>query len=169
MAPPKNEITNVTSIRTEAIGDPGSRTFRILVNSDDSSGTIWLDKEQLLQLAIAIQQLLAAIAADVGISQSVPLEQEMPSPTHLDFKISKLALGHDKSTGFFVIDAHETEEEEAATVRVWANGDQLKGLSEEAFKVCAAGRPVCPLCAGPMDPTGHQCPRHNGHVKVKDL
>ena len=168
MAPPKNEITNVSSIRTESLGDPGSRTFRILVNSDDSSGIIWLEKEQLLQLAIAIQQLLATIAVDISTSQTVPLEQEEPAPTHLDFKISKLALGHDKSTGLFVIDAHDTEEE-AATVRVWANGDQLKGLSEEAFKVCSAGRPICPLCAGPIDPTGHQCPRHNGHVKVKDL
>jgi hypothetical protein len=25
-------------------------------------------------------------------------------------------------------------------------------------------RPNCPVCSGPMDPTGHVCPRSNGHI-----
>ena len=169
MTPAKNEFTNVTGLHTEALGEPGNRTFRVLVNSGNSSSIIWLEKEQLFQLAIAIQQLIATITDDKNASQATPTGQEEPAPTHLDFKVSKLALGHNSSTGLFVIDAHDEEDEEVAAVRVWANGDQLKELSSEAFKVCAAGRPVCPLCAGPIDPTGHKCPRHNGHVNVKQL
>lgn len=169
MTPPKNEFTNVTSIRTEALGEPGNRTFRILVNSDNSSGVIWLEKEQLLQLAMAIQQLLATITDERISPETATFEQKSPAPVHLDMRITTLSLGHDRGRGLFLIDAHETGEEEAATIRVWINGDQLKELSKQAFKVCAAGRPYCPLCNGPLDPSGHQCPRHNGHVKIKDL
>ena len=169
MAPPKNEFTNVTSLRTEALGEPGRRTFRILINSYNGSGVIWLEKEQLLQLAMAIQQLLVTIPDERISSETARFEQKCPAPVHLDIKINMMALGHDRSTGLFLIDAHETSEEDAATIRVWLNGDQLKELSKQAFKVCSAGRPSCPLCTGPLDPSGHKCPRHNGHVKIKDL
>ena len=29
----------------------------------------------------------------------------------------------------------------------------------------AAGRPPCPFCGGPLDPTGHICPRANGYKR----
>jgi uncharacterized repeat protein (TIGR03847 family) len=32
-----------------------------------------------------------------------------------------------------------------------------------ARRVVAAGRPSCPLCSLPLDPTGHVCPRQNGY------
>jgi uncharacterized repeat protein (TIGR03847 family) len=32
-----------------------------------------------------------------------------------------------------------------------------------ALEVVRAGRPPCPLCGAPLDPTGHFCPRRNGH------
>jgi hypothetical protein len=61
MADPKNEFTQVTKLLLEAIGNPGSRTFRILVDSGSSSATVWLEKEQLLQLAVAIQELISNV------------------------------------------------------------------------------------------------------------
>ena len=30
-------------------------------------------------------------------------------------------------------------------------------------QVIAAGRPICPFCAQPMNPGGHLCPRANGY------
>ncbi|MGH9011673.1 MAG: DUF3090 family protein [Acidimicrobiia bacterium] len=30
------------------------------------------------------------------------------------------------------------------------------------------GRPPCPLCGGPLDPSGHICPRLNGHARHDD-
>ena len=55
----KSEFTNVTSLRAESLGEPGQRTFRILVDSGSSSAIIWLEKEQLFQLALSIHQILA--------------------------------------------------------------------------------------------------------------
>jgi hypothetical protein len=29
--------------------------------------------------------------------------------------------------------------------------------------VVSAGRPACPFCSQPLDPSGHICPRANGY------
>ena len=165
----KNEFTNLTSLRAEAIGEPGERTFRILVDSGGSSAVMWLEKEQLFQLALAIQQLLTTVR-DEEVSPGTP-SSDLETSTQLDFKVSKLSMGYDSAKGMFVIDAHEDVEgdEDAATVRAWANRAQVKEFASGALTVCAAGRPLCPLCAGPIDAGAHRCPRVNGHVKAGNL
>ena len=40
-----NEFTNVTKLRSEAVGEPGSRTFRMLVESGSSSAVIWIEHQ----------------------------------------------------------------------------------------------------------------------------
>ena len=169
MGPTKNEFTQVTGLRAEALGEPGKRTFRVLVDGTASSATLWLEKEQLLQLAMAIQRLMATVSGDQD-GPTTQLEGESPMPSNLDFKVFKLVLGHDAGRGFFV-DAHgeEDAEEETSTVRVWASNAQAREFSKEALRVCASGRPLCPLCGGPIDPTGHSCPRVNGHTRVDRL
>ena len=171
MAEAKNEFTNVTRLRPEAVGEPGKRTFRILVDSGSSSAVLWLEKEQLFHLALANEQLLATLPEGHGGSEMPPVEHEVPGLTKLEFKVSKLVLGHDGDTGLFIIDAHDVEDEEdaLATVRLWASKGQIKEFAEEAIRVCAAGRPLCPLCGRPIDPTGHPCPRLNGHATDIEL
>jgi uncharacterized repeat protein (TIGR03847 family) len=34
-------------------------------------------------------------------------------------------------------------------------------MVRHATRVVAAGRPICPVCGRPMDPSGHFCPRNN--------
>ena len=167
---PKNEMTNVTGLVPEAMGEPGQRTFRMLVDGGESSAIIWLEKEQLLQLALAMHQLLASTSEEEAAEEPVPDSPGSPR-IHLDFKVSRLALGHDGRTGLFIIDANDPddEDEDNATVRVWAKKEQVKEFSDEALKVCAAGRPLCPLCGGSIDPEGHLCAKVNGHVKANSL
>ena len=170
MAEPKNEIPIVTSLVAEALGEPGQRTFRVLVDGGGSSAIIWLEKEQLFQLALGIHQLLTSTSEEEETPPTAS-DEPGPVPAKLDFKAGRLALGHDGNTGLFMIDAHdlEDEDEEAATVRVWASKEQVKEFSDEAMRACAAGRPLCPLCGGPLDPDGHPCARVNGHVKADSL
>ncbi len=172
------EFTQVTRLKPEALGEPGKRTFRILVDSGSSAAILWMEKEQVFQLALAIKQLSATISEDEqNTSGTGPVEREAPGLTNLDFRVNKLVLGHDASSGLFVIDAHELKEdeegeaveEEKATVRMWANRKQMEDFSQEAFEVVAAGRPPCPLCGAPLGPTGHQCPRTNGHRMSTEL
>ena len=166
MSDAKAEFTNVRSLKAEALGEPGQRTFRILVDSESSSAVLWLEKEQLFQLAVAITQLSAIVPEKEPVSSDDLSAREVAPATFLEFKLGKLALGHDGRSGHFIIDAHDVEGEEEAppTVRVYSGGQQMAAFAQEALQVCAAGRPLCPLCSAPMDRDGHRCPRTNGHV-----
>ena len=160
MARAKNEFTELTKLQPEAIGEPGKRTFRILADSGSSSAQMWLEKEQLFQLGLAIQQLITTMESEeqTPIDPSPP-DREAPPLTRLDFKISKLVLGHDGNRDLYIIDAHDVEEndEETPTVRVWASQQQVSEFAETAIRVCASGRPLCPLCGRAIDPDGHPC------------
>jgi uncharacterized repeat protein (TIGR03847 family) len=165
MPDPKVEFTDVSRLDVEALGEPGKRTFRILVSSGSSSAVIWLIKEQLLQLALAIGQLLAVVAEPEGIIGAHPESVEASEPTELDFKLDRMVVSHNQRAHRFVIDAHAMNSPEVgpATIRLWSEISQIKAFAEEALRVCAAGRPLCPFCEGPVDKTGHKCPRTNGH------
>ena len=155
----------VGSLTVEAIGEPGSRTFRIIAGGGSGSAMIWLEKEQLFQLALAIQQILASSSEEDADPDPAP---EAGASVSLDFNAGKLALGRDGRSGLFMIDAHDLEEEdeESATVRVWADSRMVREFSEEAMRVCAAGRPICPLCGASINPDGHPCSRVNGRAKA---
>lgn len=168
MVNPRNEFTNITSLKAEALGQPGKRTFRVLVESGSSSAVVWLEKEQLFHLALAIHRLVAMVPEDEEAKGTPPFEREVPGLTRLDFKAGKLVLDRDSDSGLFVIDAHDIvdDEDAPAKVRVWADRSQVTAFAQQALEVCAAGRPICPLCGRPIDPTGHACPRVNGHAKA---
>ena len=167
----KHEFTNLTNLNAEALGEPGERTFRILVSGGNNSAIMWLEKEQLFQLALAVQQLLATNPDENDTTDEPLTGQEVTSFVTVDFKVGKLVLAHEDARSLFIIDAHAMEEDEETTptVRVWANRNQAKGFADRALSVCAAGRPLCLLCGKPKDATGHKCPRVNGHVTNNNL
>jgi uncharacterized repeat protein (TIGR03847 family) len=49
-------------------------------------------------------------------------------------------------------------------VRVRLTPTRALAFAERALRTVAAGRPPCPLCGQPLDPSGHLCPRRNGYV-----
>jgi uncharacterized repeat protein (TIGR03847 family) len=49
-------------------------------------------------------------------------------------------------------------------VRVRLTPLGARAFVERALRTVAAGRPPCPFCGLPLDPTGHICPRKNGYV-----
>jgi uncharacterized repeat protein (TIGR03847 family) len=52
---------------------------------------------------------------------------------------------------------------EPLEVRLTVTRAQLRVLAHHGAQVVARGRPLCPLCGNPLDPTGHICPALNGH------
>ena len=98
-------------------------------------------------------------------TRTVPWTRRKPD---IEMRIGKIQLGHHGGSGKFMIEAYDAEadEEAAPTVRVWGSRGHLESFAAEALDVCAAGRPLCPLCGGPIDKTGHVCPRRNGHSKM---
>ena len=167
MPPPSAEFTSITSITPEALGQPGQRTFRLLVEDAAGSAIIWLEKEQLFQLAMAITRLQAILPSSGEAEPQPPGAAGETVGPYLEFTVGKMVLGHEGNSDRFVIDAYdagiEEGEDAGPTVRLWGIRSQLRTFAAEALKVCAAGRPICPLCSEPMDATGHKCARVNGH------
>ncbi len=69
-----------------------------------------------------------------------------------------------------VRDEDEEEETEALDVdddgmvaRILVTREQAAAFAIRATQLVEAGRPPCPLCGLPLDPSGHDCPRTNGH------
>jgi uncharacterized repeat protein (TIGR03847 family) len=58
-------------------------------------------------------------------------------------------------------DVGESGDRDLLTVRI--TGEAARAFVARARAVVAAGRPPCPLCAQPLDPEGHVCPRQNGY------
>ena len=169
------DFGSVTSLEAEAIGEPGHRTFRLRVRSGEQTASLWLEKEQLQALAIALTQLIVRVgkalqlpASDASLS---PLSG-FPEPPTLDLKVGRLGLGYQQSEERVLLFAQGIDEEpddEGAGVVCRASVDQCRGLVAAIEATLAAGRPICRLCLTPIDPGGHVCPRGNGKRPEEDL
>jgi uncharacterized repeat protein (TIGR03847 family) len=57
--------------------------------------------------------------------------------------------------------AGDEDETEGYVARIYATRPQVRAMAAKGAEAVAAGRPLCPLCDMPMDPSGHRCPRWN--------
>jgi uncharacterized repeat protein (TIGR03847 family) len=55
----------------------------------------------------------------------------------------------------------EGDDEEGYIARIYATRPQVRAMAAKGAEAVASGRPLCPLCDMPMDPSGHRCPRWN--------
>mgnify|MGYP006167234801 CR=1 FL=1 len=156
------ELGDVIHIVPESIGEPGSRRFRINVTCSNGSGLLWVEKEQLYELALAIKQLLG---------HSVPEHNNQWDSVYgvatadFEFYVTSISLGHDQSSDRYML---STEVDDAmGSLTIWMSEFELDGFADQAFDVCASGRTRCPLCGVPLrtDDQAHVCAKTNGHHK----
>jgi uncharacterized repeat protein (TIGR03847 family) len=60
-------------------------------------------------------------------------------------------------------DEDDEDMETGHVLRVALTREQAAAFAIHATRLVEGGRPPCPLCALPLDPAGHNCPRTNGH------
>ncbi len=169
------ELGLASQVQPDAIGVPGQRRFRLLVEAQGGSACLWLEKDQLLQLGIAVKRLMAQLPP----RNPAPREGASPPPvgsrspgSSLEIRTSSLSLGHDRARNLFMLAAEgvEMDGDVATGLRFWVDRRLLDTMADEAIRVCAAGRPQCPLCGVPMNPgEPHLCLRRNGHNKSAEF
>jgi uncharacterized repeat protein (TIGR03847 family) len=49
-------------------------------------------------------------------------------------------------------------------LRVRIGAAEARAFVRRAEALVSAGRPTCPFCGQPLDPSGHFCPSANGHL-----
>jgi uncharacterized repeat protein (TIGR03847 family) len=165
----RHDYGPVNRIEGEAIGQPGKRTFRVVVANEGNAAFLWMEKEQLAALGRAIETQLGRLRASRARRNASPPDPEraFQGEPGLDFRVAQLALGYDEQEAAFLLLAYTPEDEDAdhPTFSCQATPGQFRALAEQIQRVVSAGRPACPLCSLPMDPEGHACARTNGHLK----
>jgi uncharacterized repeat protein (TIGR03847 family) len=151
------------------VGPPGGRTFFLQARGDGRLVSVSLEKVQVSVLAERVGDLLDTHAEGtatepLGEGDTDPLE----APIEDEFRVDTLSLAWDADRGVVVIECHDQDPEEVGeadvmTMRVVLSPEAARAFARRCAKVVAAGRPSCPFCGQPLDPTGHICPRANGY------
>lgn len=154
------------AVDARAFGEPGQRTFQIrILGGNLQTASLWLEKQQLQALSMALTQVLSQLGRGEGGEQDVGAFPQ--TPEH-DFRVGRMAIGFDSGDGAVVLQAFEisrAEEEEDPDVQVRFTEDSCASLNQRLMEIIAAGRPQCALCGQVVEPTGHACIRSNGHSK----
>ncbi len=170
------ELGTVDRITTDAIGEPGLRTFYLQARSASNLVTVTVEKQQVELLAASILDLLATLGLETGTG---PPEEEMDleEPFEPRWRAGRLSIGYDEERDQFLLEIEEFQPEleeddperlllgEAELLRLWATREQMFALSRHGAAVAERGRPTCQYCGNPLDPEGHACPAMNGHSK----
>ena len=162
------------------VGQPGDRTFFLQAIAGNRVVSVSLEKQQVEVLAERVEQMLSQISERTGVPTppAAPADTgSLSQPIEEEFRVAALGLAWDADTGQVLIEAQapaddaetaeatllEDVDEGPDALRVRIGPDQALAFAERARLVIAAGRPPCPLCALPLDPQGHICPRQNGY------
>jgi uncharacterized repeat protein (TIGR03847 family) len=173
MADNEIDISPVTHITTDAIGQPGQRVFYIQAMQETRVITLLCEKIQIQTLAIGVEQFLNEIATrypdlSPASSEYDEIKMHIKPPVDPLFRVGELGLSYDIENDKLILVAREAApetagESEPSTMRFWCTRSQLRALCHWGIEIANRGRPICPQCGEPMDPAGHFCPKRNGH------
>jgi uncharacterized repeat protein (TIGR03847 family) len=167
------------------VGQPGDRSFYLQAVENVRSVSVLLEKQQVSVLAERLAALLDEVHRRFGAElPSKPPDDQVDTeplqvPVEEEFRVGTMGLGWDAESSSVVVELLAATEEEVDesvvlddteegpdAVRVFLTPLQARAFTARAERVVAAGRKPCPLCAEPLDASGHVCPRQNGYRRA---
>ena len=171
------------------VGQPGERTYFLQARDAVQTVSVSLEKVQVTVLADRLEELLGEVERRRGKTQpsaivdpkDPPPEPDqdvapLDTPVEEQFRVGAMGLAWDAEADRIVVEAQaatdepvdestilEDVEEGPDALRVRITPAAAQAFIARARRVVAAGRPLCPLCALPLDAQGHICPRQNGY------
>jgi uncharacterized repeat protein (TIGR03847 family) len=157
----------VQRLRAEALGEPGQRRFRLIVSVNDETWIIWMEKQQMQALGMAIGQILQQVPSSGPDLDSGAAPGGFDENTNNQFRLGRVELGFEESSDRIVIHAFDVQDDDSGPgLNMRLSRGQSRDLIRDAASLAAAGRPMCPMCGQPMDADGHVCPEQNGHLPL---
>ncbi|MEX2599986.1 MAG: DUF3090 family protein [Dehalococcoidia bacterium] len=155
----RHDLGVCAMLEPESVGPPGGRQFRLCASAERGSAILWMEKEELYELALTVKQVLrTGVRQPFAPYDSAPMDLR----ADFDFKIAGLVLGHDRHTDRYMLLAQRSEEDEDDAIALWVDREVLNRMADKAFEVHSSGRPRCPLCSkGLSEGEVHACPRAN--------
>lgn len=162
------------------VGIPGERTFFLQARSGARLISVSLEKAQVAALADRVQQILREVRTSEPLTpfeRSSRDDQPLDTPIDEEFRVGVIGLAYVSDRKMIEIDLQaiadsQSPEDEEALMEISESQDILRvlislgyaeGFAKRALAVVGAGRAPCPFCGGPIDPSGHLCPRANGY------
>ena len=158
------------------LGAPGERAFYLQARKGGALVSVGLEKVQVAALAERMDDLLNAVEAPDGPGSGSE-EPGLEQPVVELFRVGAMALAWDAGNQAVVIEAQtptddgeylelpDDAEDGPDLLRVRIDVDHARRFVRRAEALLAGGRPACPFCGEPLDPTGHFCLR-NGAAAV---
>ncbi len=159
------------------LGTPGERSFYLQARKGGAVVSVGVEKTQVAVLADRLVDLLGAVepAPEMtlgGTGDQRPLDE----PVIEVFRVGAMALAWDPTQASVVVEAqpmsedgeyHEAPDDDPDgpdLLRVRISATDARSFIDRSVLLVGAGRPSCPFCGMPLEPTGHFCPRSNGHL-----
>ncbi|MDQ3887115.1 MAG: DUF3090 domain-containing protein [Actinomycetota bacterium] len=167
------------------VGEPGERAFYLQAVDQSKVVSVLLEKEQVSVLAERLSALLSEVVRRFGAELPDELPEELldteplATPVEQEFRVGTMGLGWDAESRAVVVELLAFTEDEVDesvvlddteegpdALRVFLSLEQVRAFTSRAIRVVSAGRKPCPLCAEPLEPQGHICPRQNGYRRA---
>lgn len=175
------EFTRPDRFIAGTVGPPGGRTFFLQAVQGRHVVSVSLEKEQVAVLAERVNDLLDELSVADDIPAAPQDNDPLTTPIEDEFRVNTLSLAWEPEKEVLIIECHDRQVEleptedgedmlevtdpDASMVRVVLGPAQAREFARRGLASVADGRPPCPFCGGPLDPTGHICPRANGYKR----
>jgi uncharacterized repeat protein (TIGR03847 family) len=177
------------------VGQPGERTFFLQAREGNRITSVACEKQQVSVLAEHLDKVLDEVvrrsAGEINVPPASTKARDvdpLDAPITEEFRVGTMTIAWDPTIDRIVIElfsnvdteAEEADAEPAAEVPTESedtiNADEVfvvkitasyaRDFVARAQALVAAGRPPCPFCLQPLDPSGHICPRANGYRRA---
>lgn len=155
------EMDEPDRVTVGTVGPPGQRVFYLQATEASSTMSLKVEKQQVGALGELLAEMLSDLPAPEEGLDAATLD--LTEPVEPDWTVGSIQLAYDAERQRVLVVLEEAVEDDAATARLALTVGQAGAIAERSALLLEAGRPTCPLCGNPMDPSGHACPRTNGH------
>jgi uncharacterized repeat protein (TIGR03847 family) len=143
------------------VGPVGNRLFLLQCRQGPTLLTLKMEKQQVAVMADYLSRIVRNQERPGELPAEVPLEE----PADPAWAVGTIGVSYDEAEDRVVLVIEElvADEENGAIARLSITREQAAAFAIQATRLVESGRPPCPLCGSPLDPSGHECPRTNGH------
>lgn len=184
------DLGHVKLLGADAVGQPGQRRFRLfaLGQRPATSVVLWMEKEQLHNLSLALDRVLAQLSegrilrteAQAGPPpRPIEMPATFPRKPDFDFQVGRLLINYEERRDLLMLiavpmeirmDPREQEPQvfllEDEAISFLFTLQQAQALTRSIMVLVQSGRPICPLCQTPLDGGPHACVKQNGHREI---
>ncbi len=150
------------------IGEVGHRLFLVYCRQGIAETTVKVESNR----SRCWPGYLGRIIKELGRPGHLPEDMAFYGSEDFEWVVGTIGVSYDEEIDRIVVVLEEVGEDEedgdesddsGHVLRVALTREQAAAFAIHATRLVEAGRPPCPLCALPLDPSGHDCPRTNGH------